>query len=297
VETSGAWTGEKGEVKMRSFVMAVTGVALAASSASAELVYGVTLNQTLVRWDSAAPGTILGGVAISGLASNENLRGIDFRPATGELFGVGSFNQLYTINAATGAATPVGPALSPGLNGSSFGFDFNPTVDRLRIVSDADQNLRINPISAAVIVDGTLAYAAGDANFGVNPNIVGAAYTNNFAGATSTQLFVIDTGLDVLALQSPANSGVLTTIGPIGTDLSDVVGFDISGATGIAYTAVRDNTLARTTFWTINLSTGQGMMVGEVGGGSVITAIAVVPAPGAAALLAGLPLLARRRRR
>ncbi len=283
---------------MKSVMMAAVVGAAGAAQAQIDTVYGVTQDNTLITFASNAPGTILSGRPISGLQNNETIRGIDFRPATGQLFALGSFSRLYTIDITTGAATQVGGAFSTGLNGSSFGFDFNPTVDRIRVNSDADQNLRLNPNTGAVaFVDGTLAYNSGDANFGVNPNVVAGAYTNNFAGATTTTLYVLDTNLDILAIQNPPNSGGLMTVGSIGADLNDMAGFDISGATGVAYAAVRDVARARTTFWTINLATGAGTMIDEVGGGSILTAIAVIPAPGAAATLAlGGLVLARRRR-
>jgi len=294
------------QTSVQAFSIARTGLAVAlavgtlAASAQAQVdqVYGVTQDNTLIRFNPQVPGTILSGVAIQGMQTNEVVRGIDFRPATGELYAMGSFSRLYTINVSTGVATQVGPQFSTPLNGSSFGFDFNPTVDRIRVISDADQNLRLNPITGAVAaVDGAMNYVAGDLNFGVNPNAVGGAYTNNFAGATTTTLYVIDTNLDILAIQNPPNAGGLVTVGSVGADLNDMAGFDISGATGIAYAAVRDVALARTTFWTINLNTGAGTFVGQIGGGSILTAIAVIPTPGAAAVLGlgGLALLRRRR--
>jgi hypothetical protein len=87
------------------------------------------------------------------------------------------------------------------------------------------------------------------------------------------------------------------TVGSIGADLTDLGGFDISGMTGLAYAVVRDNLLARSTFWRIDLATGQGTMIGEIGGGSIITAMAVVPAPGTLALGGFICLAAARRRR
>lgn len=279
-------------------VLGALAIAAAAGTARAELVYGVTQTGFLASWDSATPGTVLMGSAIQGLAANEDLVGLDLRPATGEVYGVGSFSNVYRVDQATGMATRVGTGFTPALSGTNFGFDFNPTVDRIRNVSNADQNLRLNPITGGIaMVDGSLSFAAGDPNFGANPNVVHAAYTNNFAGATSTTLYVVDSGLDVLAIQNPPNNGVLNTVGALGADVTELGGFDISGATGIAYMAIRDAQLARTTFWTVNLTTGQATMVGEVGGGAIITAMTVVPAPGGLALAAaGAGLLARRRR-
>jgi hypothetical protein len=282
----------------RSFkLLAAVPLVVLAGSTQAELVYGVTLQQTLVSWDSGSPTSLLSGVAISGLQANEVIHGLDMRPNTGELYALGSMNRLYKINRMTGAATQVGPSFATPLNGSSFGFDFNPTVDRIRVVSDVDQNLRLNPDTGAVIVDSPLAYKAGDPNFGKNANVVHAAYTNSVKGATTTTLYVLDTGLDVLAIQNPANSGQLMTVGSVGTDLTDLGGFDISGMTGLAYAVVRDNLLARSTFWRIDLATGQGTMIGEIGGGSIITAMTVVPTPGTLAMGGLMCLAATRRRR
>jgi hypothetical protein len=279
------------------FVAAACGAA-SASSSNAELVYGVTLQQSLVTWDSSTPGSLLSGVAISGLQANEVIHGIDLRPNTGELYALGSMNRLYKINKTTGAAMQIGPSFSTGLSGSSFGFDFNPTVDRIRVISDVDQNLRLHPDTGAVAAtDTSLAYVSGDPNFGTNPNGVHAAYTNSFAGALTTTLYVLDTGLDVLAIQNPANAGQLMTVGSVGADLSDLGGFDISGLTGIAYATVRDNALGSSTFWRIDLATGQGTMIGEIGGGSLITAMAVVPAPSSLALMGAAMLGVARRRR
>lgn len=270
---------------------------LTPSSARAEVVYGVTQTGFLVNWNSASPGALNAGVAIQGLAANEQVLGIDFRPATGELYALGSFSRLYRLDVATGMATMVGSTFSTPLNGSSFGFDFNPTVDRIRVVSNADQNLRLNPNDGMVAaVDGMLQFVGGDQNFGANPNVNHSAYTNNVNGALTTTLYGIDSGLDALVIQNPPNAGGLVTVGSIGADMTDIGGFDISGLTGIAYAVVFDPQLGRSTFWTIDLQTGAGTLIGEIGGGAIITAMAVVPAPGAIGLL-GLAFATPRGRR
>jgi hypothetical protein len=276
-----------------AFASAVSLTALA-GVAQAELVYGVTQQNQLVSWDSASPGTLLSGRAIMGLQTNEAILGIDMRPATGEIYALGSFNRLYRLSATTGVATQVGGVFGSPLNGSNFGFDFNPTIDRIRVVSNANNNYVLNPDTGAQTVATNLFYAAGDANFGADPNVVHSAYNNNFVGTATSQLFGLDTSLDVLVRQ--ANSaGTLTTVGPVGADLTELGGFDIS-ASGVAYALVRDNAQVRSTFWTINLSTGAGSMVGQIGGGEIITAMTVVPAPGAAVLAGLVPIALRRRR-
>ena len=90
--------------------------------------------------------------------------------------------------------------------------NFNPQADRLRVVSKAGQNLRLNPDTGAAAgneADGPLAYATqppADANAGKQPGVTGAAYTNNVARTTSTVLYDVDTTQDVLAIQNPPNN-------------------------------------------------------------------------------------------
>lgn len=284
---------------------AILGYAATAGVARAEPIYAVTQQGFLVSWDSSTPSTLLSGVAIQGLQSNETLVGIDFRPADNVLYGLGSFSRLYTIDVSTGVSTLVGdPNLfTPKLNGSNFGFDFNPVVDLIREVSNVEQNLRLNPNTGGVAaVDTALAYAAADPNFGVNPNVSHAAYANNVPNAVSTTLYTIDAGLDVLAIQSPPNAGTLNTVGSLGINVTELGGFDISGVTGIAYAALQPNNSAETFFYTIDLSSGSASLVGKVSGGLLITAMTVaVPEVGTLSLAAigvtaiGLVTIRRRR--
>ncbi|RMH26218.1 MAG: DUF4394 domain-containing protein [Planctomycetota bacterium] len=268
----------------------------ACGAAYAELAYGVTSNQTLVSFDTSAPTAIQSGVAISGLQNNEQIRGIDFRPANGMLYALGSFNNLYTIDTATGAASLVGSGLGLSLSGSSFGFDFNPVIDRIRVVSDAGNNYVLNPDTGTGTQVTSLFYAGSDANAGMTPNVTASAYTNNSAGTTSTQLYGIDTGLDILVRQ--ANSaGTLETVGFLGADIVDMAGFDISGTTGMAYAVSIENGATRSVLWSIDLNTGAATMLGEIGGGSILTSFAVVPAPGVVSLAMPLALAGLRRRR
>lgn len=248
-------------------------------------VYAVTVNNNLLTLNSAAPTVILSNVPITGLQAGEQIVGIDFRPANGLLYALGTSSRIYRVNTTTGVATAVGAPFSPFLSGIDFGSDFNPTVDRLRVVSDSDQNLRLNPDTGTVVgTDTALNYAVGDPNFGSNPNIVGAAYTNSFAGAsslTTTTLYGIDSNLDVLVRQggvegaapSP-NTGQLTTIGPLGVNPTGLVGFDIQGSNNRAFAAFNtpgDNSK----LYTINLTTGAATLLGNIGGSELIRDIAV----------------------
>jgi hypothetical protein len=234
--------------------------------ASAQDLIALTNQNRLVIFDSQMPITAppIRSMTVTGLQAGESLLGIDVRPLTGQVFGLGSTSRLYTLNLATGQATQVGSGqFGTLLNGTRFGFDFNPTVDRIRVVSDADQNLRLNPDTGGIAaVDGTLAFAGGDANAGQNPNVVASAYTNNFVG-TSTTLFGIDSNLDVLVTQIPPNNGTLNTVGALGVDTSDLVGFDIAGPRMAVATLTTGGTPR---LYQINLDTGAAALVGSVGG-------------------------------
>jgi hypothetical protein len=96
-------------------------------------------------------GCVFNSVLLKGLQPDEKILDIDFRPATGQLYGLGSTSRIYVINPETGDARMVGAApFTPALTGALAGFDFNPTVDRIRVVTDQGQNLRLNPETGAV---------------------------------------------------------------------------------------------------------------------------------------------------
>lgn len=252
-------------------------------SPPAQLI-GVSANNQVVRFNTnnPGPGTIT-TVAITGLQDNETIRGIDFRPATGQLFALGSTNRLYTINPDSGVATQVGTGtLNPAPVGNAFAFDFNPLPDRIRLVSDTGQNLRLNPNDGSVTTDTPVAYTANDPNFGTTPNIVGAAYSNNFPGATTTNLYVIDAARNVLALQgSPGgtptspNAGTLFTIGPLGFDTDLVVGFDI-GPGNLAYAALSAPGSNQSQLFAIDLRSGAAAQIGNIGGAQLVGLTAVL---------------------
>jgi hypothetical protein len=160
-----------------------------------QLAFGLTTGNALVRFDTANPGMILGRANVRGLQAGETLVGIDFRPANNALYGVGSTGRLYTVDPASGLAQQIGSGPLPvPVQGTAFGVDVNPVPDRLRVVSTQGLNLRINMDTLETLTDGGLAYAAGDRNAGQRPAVVGAAYTNNVAGATATMLYVVDAG-------------------------------------------------------------------------------------------------------
>jgi hypothetical protein len=241
-----------------------------------EVIFALTTNNTLLSFSSDVPGTVLSSSAITGLQAGESLLGIDYRPAIGEIWGITNQNRLYVIDSSTGFAR-LTATLDTTVNGSSFGVDFNPVPDRMRVVSDADQNLRINVQTGATTIDGTLSFNTGDANVAANPNIVAAAYTNNFAGATTTTLYGIDSNLDILVIQNPPNDGKLTTVGALGVDASGEVGFDIAANSFRAFASFTPAGGSASNLYTINLTTGAATLVGAIGSGQSVRDITVSP--------------------
>ncbi|MES2753740.1 MAG: DUF4394 domain-containing protein [Pseudomonadota bacterium] len=233
-----------------------------AAPATARPAYAVNTAGALISFDTATPGVVTSSKPLVGLAP-ANVRGLDFRPATGQLYALGS-DGIYQVNLTTGQATMVGPPNAFLQNGANFGFDFNPTVDRIRLVSDAEQNSRLSPDNGfTVATDSALSYAAGDPNAGVNPNVVAAAYTNNFVGSGVTTLYGIDSDLNLLVVQNPPNAGVLNSIGlGLGFDVGNDAGFDIFsiGGGNEAYLS------SGTGFYSVDLTAGTASLIGNTGG-------------------------------
>lgn len=275
------------------------GSAVAASSKSGgETIYGLAAGNQLLTLASGKANQTSSTVTITGLAAGEMVVGIDFRPSDlgangisdiGKLYALTNASRLYIVDPATGvASSPV--TLSVTLVGTSFGIGFNPVVDRLRIHSDANQNLRVNVETGATTLDGALAFKAGDPNFGNDPDVTATGYTNNDASAaTGTELYAIDVKQDVLVEFGPAsavgvtpatgpNSGQLVTVGSLGVDAGLLAGFDISNTSGIAYAALSTSASGKSTLYSIDLDTGAATKIGMLAQTkSALLSIAVQP--------------------
>lgn len=257
--------------------LAFLGVAVFASGASAQgvgqpilgLVQG---SNSLVRFTTAAPAAVGTPVAVTGLTAGDTLKAIDYRPATGVLYGLATdvsnaAVRTYTINPTTGAASLVGAQVTVPMPATTWDLNFNPTVDRIRVVNDQDENVRLHPDFGSLAADDT----------DLNPGTVtvdAVAYTNPFAGATSTTLYALNQTTNSLATiggvngtPSP-NGGLVTDVGPLGiTFAGGTTGFDI--ATNNAAYAVLRPAGGLLTLYTVNLSTGAATAAGTVGDGSL----------------------------
>jgi hypothetical protein len=244
-------------------------------------VFAATVDNKLVSFKPATPGTFDTTAAITGLQGGENILGIDFRQTNGKLYAATSAGRIYTIDPTSAAATMVSmlaadmaDATNPftTLAGTTFGVDFNPVADRLRIVSDTGQSLRINVDTGFVTTDTNL-------NPGT-PQVVAVAYKQSFPMTAATQLLDIDLATNSLQLQNPPNDGVLTPIGALDPTLTftNVAGFDIGGGDdGLSLSALQPNGSAQSTLYKVNLKTGAVSPVGPVGptGTPLIRALAV----------------------
>ncbi|UBF27054.1 DUF4394 domain-containing protein [Kovacikia minuta CCNUW1] len=232
-------------------------VGMAEPAAAIELI-GLTNNNTLVSFDSDRPTTAR-KIEIQGI--DGTLVGIDFRPANQLLYGVTSSSKIYTIDPATGTATLVSNLSTPFMGGMRSGVDFNPVADRLRLVGANGQNFRVNVETGETVVDKPLAYAMGDRNYGKGAAVSAGAYTNSIPGAKTTQLFDIDSVMDVLVLQSPPNNGALKTIGALDANFSPTAGMDVVTDSNGANTAFA---VSGSALYSVDLSKGSAKTMGTI---------------------------------
>ena len=260
-------------------------------------LYAVSESNQLIAVSAADPQKITRSVTLYGLAPNERILGIDYRVAYGVMFALGSSGRVFTVDVDSGALKPVGDApLALALEGTRFGFDFNPAADRIRIASESGQNLRAHPESGALVdfkpdaeglqPDGALAFGSDDANAGRTPHVIAAAYTYNNDNEKLTTNFAIDGELGALVRQGSVegvepvvspNTGQLTTVGRLGVTAVTDAHFDIADVTNTALAALSTRDAPAPTLYRIDLATGQANAIGTIGNGEPLRGIAIEP--------------------
>ena len=265
---------------------------------------GLTSVGSLVSFDSATPGTLIGApVAVTGLLGTDTLGGIDYQPSSGTLFGVGSDGagnvRIYSVNATTGVATALNavPAVTV-LTGTAFGVDFNPVPNLIRVIDAAGNSTRFNPTTGALTATDTdIFYDPNDADgenvaffgsIGAVPAtiaVAAAGYTNTSGAipATATTLYAIDTTLDILVRIGGAdgppspNTGAAVALAELRTPSFTLVNFGANATLDIE--ARTDNAFASNgaSIFSIGLSTGTTTFLGDVGGGLTLTGLAIAP--------------------
>lgn len=246
----------------------------------------VDTGNNLLRFTSAAPSIITSSKPITGLLGGEQIVGLDRRPLTGQLYAFGETGgaaHLYVLDPLSAAGVAIGgviavPESAGVVLGMEYGFDFNPQVDRIRVVADSRDNFRLNPNTGAL--------AGVDVALSLGSVVTAAAYDRNFAGTTQTTLFGIDSTSDQLVMiggvnGSPSpNGGVVTPVGPLGVDASGVNGFDIVSdqMSNRAWAALTVGGVSG--LYTVDLTSGQVNFVGVIGSGSPnIRGLTILPTP------------------
>ncbi len=271
------------------------------AAADAELakirLYAVSASHQLIAVSAAEPGRIIRSVTLYGLDANERLLGIDYRVAHGVLYALGSSGRVFRVDVASGALSAVGETrFGHALEGTQFGFDFNPAADRIRIVSERGQNLRAHPETGALVdfkpdidgfqPDGALAFRSDDANAGRAPRVIAAAYTYNTENEKLTTNFAIDGELGALLRQGSVegtepvvspNTGALSTVGSLGTGSLSEAHFDISDVTNTALAALSTRAAPVPTLYRIDLGSGRAYAIGPIGTGEPLLGIAIEP--------------------
>jgi trimeric autotransporter adhesin len=247
----------------------------------------VTTATRLVTFDRADPALDT-AIAITGLQSGETILGIDTRAGgatPGQLYALGSTGRVYTVDTTSGVASPAATLAADSadstdpftaLSGTEFGIDFDPVSDKLRVVSDTGQNLRVDVASGATITDAPLT-TGGNPRSGVNA----AAYTNAFGAACRTALYYIDANTDELLTTSDPAGGALASVGALGVDTSAVSDFEIAtdaSGTNTGYAVLVVGGVP--TSYTIDLGSGAATSAGPVtllDSGEVVRDTAIAP--------------------
>ena len=191
-----------------------------------------------------------------------------------------------TLDPGTSTVTAVGSAIRRALGAPTerIGFDFNPTVDRIRVVSSNNANYRLIPVTGGIAAtDPNVAYSGGTP---ADPGVGAVAYTNAYVGTppASATLYDVDClNNGLLSIQNPA-TGVLTaqsTIqfvitggsspGTYGIGSPDALGLDIyynpNTNQNVGYltkvTEVRSSGSRASNTYRIDLATGVATQLGN----------------------------------
>jgi len=278
------------KLKLQSLLALTAGV-LFTQNINAQSLVGITQDDKVFTMANiAAPGLISTPITVTGMTAGQTIAGADVRPLTGELYIMGydalsNTAQIYSLNTATGVASAISSTpMSLGLGATdAVSFDFDPTMDRIRVVGANGKNYDINPVNGAIVsTDADLSFNLADVNHLATPSIGAIAYTNSYVGAGATTLYSYDMALNVLAaIDSPA-TGVLHTIGNTGLMVNTIthsidmdVYVDPVTLNSTAYLAANTNADLNDNLYSVDLNTGAATSLGLIGGGLDVKNIAI----------------------
>jgi hypothetical protein len=265
---------------------------LAHGTANAQTAYAINNSdiRQLIRFDVTAPAnvTIVGSLLADGVPIEVDA--LDFNLNDGKMYAYSyQYDEIFQVNPTNGVLTSVrGSNLfthSPGL-----GFEFNPVNGGFRLINDYGDNFSYNT-SWVGTANTRLAYAAGDPRAGTAPLVGDVAFANNIPGATSTTLYGIDYGTDSLVRigGNPGTSdgtpndpaaGRVFTVGALGFNTGDFVGFDIDSSRGaeVGYAILTPPTAENSPrLYRVNLTTGASTLVGNIGSTVALYGLTIQP--------------------
>lgn len=197
----------------------------------------LTSANQLLRYNANNSGQALGGlITISGLQTSETIVAIDYRPATGQLYALGMVSantaRIYILPVALTTTSTSAASVTARLVGSTIsttggvsGFDFDPVTDKIRFTTTTGQNFSVNPETG-------VATSQTGISGSTDPRVTGLAYTNNYAGATSTTLYGLDVANQKIYTQDGEN-GTLTELGLTGLNALPTAAFTAGYNTNI----------------------------------------------------------------
>lgn len=253
--------------------MSTTSVEVLEARIAPAVLFAVESSTTankLVSFDSAAPGTLLSDVTITGIQASEEIAGIDFNPRDGQLYALGLLvsggsktGRIYTIDTTSGAATLFDTISSTLANTAVYSIDFN-AQGRIEIINGADNHYMYSANGSATLTD------IDDS--ALDRTIAGIASNHNFNSTTST-LYAYDfLNDDLLTINA---NGTFVKVGDVklngnafSADVS-ALGFDIAGPLDgpeVGYVNLRDNSPCR--LFTFDLTTAALTDLGQIGTGA-----------------------------
>jgi len=236
----------------------------------------ITSGPRVLSFNRASPGTATSAQPVTGLASGERLVGADYRPADGKLYAVltgSGGSRVAQLDPLTGAlSSPVTLSVALDAAATDFGVDFNPVPDRLRVVSNTGQNLRINVADGVTTADGTLKLDRRTATTTDIVGITGVAYSNSFKEACRTTIYYLNSASGMLLTSADPNAGTVFNVGALGVAAVAMNGFEVvttTAADGLPVNsglAVLSTGGGAPTLYGINLGSGATTPVGAIGG-------------------------------
>jgi hypothetical protein len=213
--------------------------------ASAENLWGLTTDHTLVRFSSSAPGTLLASFPITGLPEGERIVGIEVLDPEGTFVGVSTAGRFYALDRLTGAATILNPAApAVPLSGTAFG------------MRDRGVNLEIVSNNGSALMGDKLTWWS-QPGIALPPPAHVVAWTSNFHAWPQQAL--LDSSTDTL--YGPGFDPQ-SLIGPLNVDTSDEAGLDAGPHDGKLYAALTVN--GAPGLYTIDSTTGNATLVGAI---------------------------------